>query len=81
MPGPRSERSLPLPLSFETLNGLQISVLDETGNTCFDPRYTDSEVGLSATVLILGFDLGLDPVEFWDFLEGFWGGDYRIDDL
>jgi len=81
LPGPRQERTIPLPLGAEAVAGGRLSVLN--GIYCSDTssRHSQTEVGLELQVLLVGVDISIDPVEFADFLTGFFLFELRDDDL
>ena len=45
------------------------------------PDYTRTECGLGFQALLIGLDVGVDPVEVMDLLLGLFLVDLRIDDL
>ena len=80
LPGPRLAPILPPVVGKEKWKGLMVMGVDATDNSPYPPRYTDSECNLGAQVLLVGADVGLDPVELGDFLMGFIMKDVRGDD-
>ena len=81
LPGPRNRRLPKLPVGFESKSGVQASVADATVSGGVDPDYGPAEVGVGAQVAIVGLDVGLEPLEFLDFLAGIFFIDLREDDL
>ena len=82
LPGPRNRRIPKLPLGIESRIGAEVSRADlSTGFWIFDPDYSTTEFGLGAQVLLLGADIGFDPMEFVDLLGGIVLQDPREDDL
>jgi hypothetical protein len=57
------------------------SVLDATVDGGIGPDYSPTEVGAGVQLAILGFDIGIDPVEIADFATGILTIDLRDDDL
>jgi len=81
LPGPRSRKTPKSPIGLESLNGASLSVLDLTSGLAVGPEYTSTEVGVSVQALLVGADVGFDPIEILDFLAGFLTIDIRDDDL
>lgn len=81
LPGPRMDAVPPIPAGLESLNGAQLSVLDATFNVAQDPDYSPTEIGASVHLLLVGADVGIDPVEIADFFAGFLLFDLRGDDF
>lgn len=81
LPGPRMRQTPKLPIGFESLNGVSASVLDATVDGGIGPDYSPTEVGAGVQLAILGFDIGIDPVEIADFATGILTIDLRDDDL
>lgn len=81
LPGPRQERTIPLPLGAEAVAGGRLSVLD--GIYCSDTssRHSPTEIGLELQLLLVGIDVSIDPVEIADFFTGFFLIELRDDDL
>ncbi|MDA3925922.1 MAG: hypothetical protein PF904_14595 [Kiritimatiellae bacterium] len=81
LPGPRNRPKPKLPIGLESRNGVQVSVIDATeeGNT--GPDYGPAEIGLGVHVLIIGVDVGVEPLELLDFVTGIFFIDLRDDDL
>ena len=70
LPGPRNRRLPKLPVGFESRSGVQASVADATVEGGVGPDYGPAEIGVGAQVAIVGFDIGVEPWEFIDFLAG-----------
>lgn len=81
LPGPRRAPVLPLPVGREALKGLLVMGVDATDATPYPPHYSDSEMTLGVHALLVGLDLGFDPVELGDFLTGWVMIDIAGDDL
>lgn len=81
LPGPRG-RTLPKsPIGVENNAGIEVSVADASTGFLLDPGYSSTEIGFGAQVAIIGFDVGIDPVEIIDFATGLLFIDIRDDDL
>ena len=81
LPGPRRAPVLPRPVGREVWKGLMVMDVDATDETPYPPHYSDSEMTLGAQVLLVGLDVGLDPIELGDFLTGWVLIDIAGDDL
>lgn len=81
MPGPRLRRRPKLPVGLESHNGASVSIADATVDGGIGPDYSPTEVGLGFHILLLGVDIGFDPVEIVDFVAGIFTVDLRDDDL
>ncbi|MBC2715402.1 MAG: hypothetical protein HF978_08845 [Desulfobacteraceae bacterium] len=81
LPGPRMAPIVKLPVGIENYSGMGVSFLDTTGNGSFSPNYSPTEIGASFQLLIVGADIGVDPVEVLDLATGFIFIDIRGDDL
>lgn len=81
LPGPRMEPVIKLPIGFENYGGIGISFLETTDDGRFSPNYSPTEIGASLQLLIVGTDIGVDPVEILDLATGFIFIDIRGDDL
>lgn len=81
LPGPRGRRLPKLPVGLETLTGIELSTVDLTAGAVPGPGYSATEFGLGVHALVLGLDVGFDPVELADFLTGFFFVDLRDDDF
>lgn len=79
--GPRGDATIPWPVGFESKSGLEASVADMTVEGGIGPDYGDTEFGISLHALLVGIDVGLDPLELVDFPLGFFGIDIEDDDL
>jgi len=75
--GPRSEPSIPWPIGLETYAGVGVSVLEVEAD---ELHYGRTEFGLGLHLLLVGFDLGLDPLEIADFAVGLFTLDLVHDD-
>lgn len=81
LPGPRGRRVPRLPVGVEGNHGIEVSVADGTTGFGFAPDYGPAEIGAGAQVALIGFDIGIEPLELVDFVVGFVGIDLREDDL
>jgi len=81
LPGPRMKPTIPLPVGLESHSGIEASVVDATLGEPIGPGYSPTEVEVSVHPLLVGLDVGVDPVEIVDFLAGFLMIDIRGDDL
>ncbi len=80
LPGPRMRRIPRLPAGLESYNGVQVSVADVATGAGMGPGYSPTEFGAGAQLMIVGFDIGLDPYEILDFATGLVMIDLREDD-
>jgi len=81
LPGPRNRPLPKLPIGLESRTGAQVSVVDATAEGNIGPDYGVAEIGLGAQALIVGVDVGVDPLELLDFVTGIFFIDLRGDDL
>jgi hypothetical protein len=81
LPGPRREPEMVVPVGLESLSGAGISLADATVSGGIDPDYSPTEFGASLHLLLVGLDLGVDPVEALDLIAGLLTIDLRGDDL
>ncbi|MCU0600002.1 MAG: hypothetical protein MUE70_12215 [Desulfobacterales bacterium] len=81
LPGPRLEPTVKLPVGMENYGGVSVSVADATSDGYFGPNYSPTEIGAGFQLLIIGIDIGVDPVEVLDLATGFLFIDLRGDDL
>jgi len=81
LPGPRMRKVPHLPVGIETLTGVEVSVADLSAGAGLGPDYSPTEVGVGVQALIVGADVGVDPVEILDFVGGFFLWDPRHDDF
>ena len=81
LPGPRQRKMPHLPFGVETLTGIEVSVADLATGAGLGPDYSPTEIGLGFQALIVGIDIGIDPVEIVDLLGGFFLWDPRHDDF
>lgn len=79
LPGPRETSELRPFAGREDLKGLVLVGVDATDDTPHHPGYASSEISAGVHLLV-GAELGFDPVQFGDFLIGFIGRDPRGDD-
>ena len=81
LPGPRHPNKWRSPFGIEEWRGIYFLGVDATDDTDYGPDYSPAEVNLGAQVLIVGVDLGFEPVELGDFLAGLIFRDPVGDDL
>ena len=81
LPGPRRAPVLPRLVGREAWKGLMVMGVDATDETLYPAHYSDSEMTLGAQLLLVGLDVGLDPIELGDFLAGWVLIDITDDDL
>lgn len=81
LPGPRNRPMPKLPIGFESRSGIQASVADVTADGGVGPDYGPTEIGAGAQILLVGADVGVEPLEILDLLAGFFFLDLRNDDL
>lgn len=80
IPGPRGEAGIPWPFGVETKSGLEASVADATVEGGVGPGYGPLEFGLGLQALIVGVDVGVDPLELLDLPLGLLTIDIGDDD-
>ncbi len=70
LPGPRRAPTWPRIAGFEQEKGLIAMGVDATDDLPNEPGYHATELVLGAQILLVGADVGLDPLEMADFLGG-----------
>ena len=65
--GPRLEPSIPWPVGFDLYSGVGVSVLETETSELY---YGRGEFGVGLHLLLVGVDVGVDPLEAADFLTG-----------
>ncbi|MFH0878638.1 MAG: hypothetical protein V2A34_02895 [Lentisphaerota bacterium] len=80
LPGPRMAPVWPAMAGKEGLNGVIFLGVSAADDAVHPPDYSPSECDLGVQFLLVGLDLGMDPVELGDFLAGFIMRDVRGDD-
>ena len=70
LPGPRGRVRPRLPAGLESRVGVELGAGDATFGGGTGPSYGSAEVGAGLQVMLLGFDVGVDPFEILDFLGG-----------
>lgn len=70
LPGARTPEKWRSPVGLEDQKGLIFFGIDATDTTPHGPRYTPAEFTLGGQLLIVGGDIGFEPVEFGDFFAG-----------
>jgi hypothetical protein len=81
LPGPRNRPFPKFPIGLESRNGVQASVVDATVSGGIDPDYGPAEIGVGVQALIVGLDVGVEPLEIIDLLAGFLFINLTNDDL
>jgi len=82
IPGPRREPKINWPVGGESRAGVEISeIVTDKPKDDNEPRYDPLEIGFGAQILIIGFAVGLAPIEIVDFITGLVGIDIVGDDL
>lgn len=81
LPGPRSAVEVPLPIGAETYSGIELGPGDAEVSGGYSPDYSPTEVGVSVHALLVGIDLGVDPIEALDLVAGLLLIDLRGDDF
>ncbi|MCB9898361.1 MAG: hypothetical protein H6825_10190 [Planctomycetes bacterium] len=80
--GPRGRPGIPWPAWLEIYAGAGVSVVElSTEDGLFSPHYGWTEFGLGAQLAIIGFDVGVDPLEIVDFVVGIFTFDIIGDDF
>ncbi len=80
LPGPRYPHRVRSPIGRESLRGIVLAGVDATDDTLHGPEYSPSEFNAGVHLLVAGVELGIDPLEIWDFLVGFFLFDPIRDD-
>ena len=81
LPGPRYPEKFRWPFGREELKGIVFCGVDATDDTSHGPGYSATEMIVGAHLLLVGLDVGMDPVELGDLLAGLLMFDPRGDDL
>lgn len=71
IPGPRTERTIPIPIGAEAKAGGALSVLDGITEKNTGSKKTYSEINAELQLILIGLDIGIDPLEIADFFTGF----------
>ena len=80
LPGPRYPHRVRSPVGRESLKGLILAGVDATDDTWHGPEYGASEFNAGVHLLLVGVEIGVDPLEIWDFLAGWFLWDPIGDD-
>jgi hypothetical protein len=80
LPGPRGKPRIPWPFGIENFAGVEVSVVGAGDEDRFEPGYGALEVGAGTQLLLLGVDVGVDPLEVVDLALGFLTIDIGKDD-
>jgi len=78
--GPRGEPRIPWPAGIEKFAGVEVSVAGGSDEARFDPHYGAFEVGAGVHLVLLGVDVGVEPMEALDLVLGFLFIDIAKDD-
>lgn len=82
LPGPRNRAMPKLPLGVEMMAGAEVSLVDAAPELwVLTPDYGHTELGVGVHALLVGADIGFDPLEFVDFFGGIVLWDPAHDDL
>lgn len=86
LPGPREERFIPIPFGADSVAGASLSVLDatvknDTTRGKDTERKSQTEISAETQLILVGAEIGLDPLELLDALAGFIFIDIKEDDL
>ncbi len=86
LPGPREDRTIPLPIGAEAVAGGSLSLLDGVNNTSTNRekesrKNSSTEISAEFQALLIGLEIGIDPVELLDAITGIFFIDIRDDDL
>lgn len=68
--GPRGEPRIPWPVGVETHTGVEVSFVEGDVDTALNPTYGAVEFGVTLQALIVGVDVGIDPLEILDLVTG-----------
>jgi hypothetical protein len=80
--GPRSSPQIPWPLGLETYAGMEVSVADAGAEeNKHGPQYGPLEIGLGTQLVIVGFDVGIEPYDALDLVLGILTLDPKGDDF
>jgi hypothetical protein len=80
LPGPRMGPERRRFAGREQEKGLKLLGVDASDDLPHDPGYSPTEFNLGVHLLIVGAEIGFDPVELGDFLAGLFMIDVREDD-
>ena len=81
LPGPRYPHRVRSPVGRESLEGLVLAGVDATDDTFHGPQYGAAEFNAGVHLLVVGVEVGIDPLEIWDFLAGWFLLDPIRDDF
>lgn len=80
LPGPRGRCAPRSGWGYEEERGLLLMNVDATDDLPHEPHYTWSECVAGGQLVLVGLEIGLDPVEIADFFAGWFRFDPRRDD-
>jgi hypothetical protein len=80
IPGPRGEPRIPWPIGIENFAGVEVSVVGASDQEPYEPKYGTLEIGAGVHLILVGLDIGVDPLEIGDLVLGFLTIDIGKDD-
>jgi len=80
LPGPRMGPELRSPIGWEEERGILLMGVDATDDMEHEPFYSPTDFIVGLHLLVVGAEVGFDPVELGDFFAGFLLYDLREDD-
>ena len=78
--GHRGEPSIPWPVGLETFTGAELSLAKGAIEGDAGPNYGPVEFGAGVQILLVGVDVGVEPLEILDLVAGFFFIDLVGDD-
>ncbi len=82
LPGPRNRPEIKWPIGSESWEGFGVAEAEDSVDRVWDgPDYGPGEIGVGLQVLLVGADVGVDPIEAIDLVLGLLTIDIRGDDL
>lgn len=82
IPGPRNRSMVKWPAGEESWRGIGVTQAEDSVDEVWEgPDYGPGEIGVGVHVLLIGADVGVDPLEAVDFVLGLFTVDFRDDDL
>lgn len=80
LPGPRGRVTPRLPVGLETWAGAKVGPGEASAEAATGPDYGPAEIAVGFQLVLVGVDVGIEPVEAVDFVTGLIGIDLRDDD-
>lgn len=80
LPGPRMGKELGWVVGREQEKGLKLLGVDATDDFVHEANYSPTEFDAGIHLVVLGLEIGFDPVELGDFIVGLFLIDVREDD-